>query len=114
MVAAEFDVGWLGHMYQRRLAVNPNLGLELGPSEYLARNLRFTFQDDRAGCLLASTLFGEENFMWASDYPHPATTWPNSKADLDRQFEGISDDVRSKITVENVMKLYDLDPAILS
>jgi len=114
IVAAEFDVGWIGHKYQRRLQFNPALGLELAPSEYLARNFRFTFQDDRAGCLLASPLFGEDNFMWASDFPHPATTWPNSRADLDRQFKGISDEVRSKITVENVMSVYDLDPTVLT
>ncbi len=47
--------------------------------------------------------------MWASDYPHPATTWPNSKADLERQFDGISDDVRAKISYENVIALYGLD-----
>jgi len=52
--------------------------------------------------------------MWASDFPHPATTWPNSRADLDRQFKGISDEVRSKITVENVMSVYDLDPTVLT
>ena len=114
IVAAEFDVGWLGHTYQRRLQFNPALGLKLAPSEYLARNMRFTFQDDRTGCLIASPLFGEDNFMWASDFPHPATTWPNSEADLDRQFEGINDEVRAKITVENVMKLYDIDPSVLA
>ena len=112
IAAGEFDVGWIGHIYQRRLAFTPRLGLELAPSEYLARNFWFTFQDDRAGCLLASTMFGADNFMWASDYPHPATTWPNSKADLDRQFEGISDDVRAKITVGNVAKLYGIDPSV--
>jgi predicted TIM-barrel fold metal-dependent hydrolase len=114
MVSAEFDVGWLGHMYQRRLAFSPRLGLELAPSEYLARNFRFTFQDDRAGCILAANLFGSDNFMWGSDYPHPATTWPNSKSDLDRQFEGISDEIRAKLTVENMMKVYDIDPVVLS
>jgi uncharacterized protein len=114
IVAAEFDVGWVGHIYQRRLAFTPRLGLQLAPSEYLARNVSFTFQDDRAGCLLASAMFGADNFMWASDYPHPATTWPNSRADLDRQFEGITDEVRTKMTVENVKKLYDIDPPLAS
>jgi predicted TIM-barrel fold metal-dependent hydrolase len=114
IVAAEFDVGWIGHIYQRRLSFTPRLGLKLAPSEYLARNFWFTFQDDRAGCLLASTMFGADNFMWATDYPHPATTWPNSRADLDRQFAGLSDELRSKITVDNVKKLYDIDPPLES
>jgi predicted TIM-barrel fold metal-dependent hydrolase len=114
LVAAEFDVGWLPHIYQRRLKFTPRLGLQLAPSEYLARNFWFTFQDDRAGCLLASPLFGADNFMWASDYPHPATTWPNSKADIDRQFDGIGDDVRAKITYDNVIALYGMDPSVVA
>jgi predicted TIM-barrel fold metal-dependent hydrolase len=112
MAMGEFDVGWLGHIYQRRLTFTPRLGLELAPSEYLVRNTSFTFQDDRAGCILAETLFGADNFMWASDYPHPATTWPNSKADIERQFEGLSDELRYKVTVGNVCALYGLDPMI--
>jgi predicted TIM-barrel fold metal-dependent hydrolase len=114
IIAGEFDVGWLPHIYQRRLTFTPRLGLELAPSEYLARHFWFTFQDDRAGCLLAPTLFGEDNFMWASDYPHPATTWPNSKADLERQFDGISDDVRAKITYQNAIDVYRLDPSVVA
>jgi predicted TIM-barrel fold metal-dependent hydrolase len=114
LVAAEFDVGWLPHIYQRRLTFTPRLGLQLAPSEYLARNFWFTFQDDRAGCLLAAQQFGADNFMWASDYPHPATTWPNSKADLERQFDGIGDDVRAKISYANVIALYGLDPTVVA
>ncbi len=114
IVAGEFDVGWIGHIYQRRLTFTPRLGLKLAPSEYVANNMYFTFQDDRAGCLLAAHMFGADNFMWASDYPHPATTWPSSAADIDRQFEGISDDIRQRVTVGNVSRLYDIPASVVA
>lgn len=108
IVCGEFDIGWVGHVFQRLQEADPRLGLKLAPGEYLERNVWFTFEDDRAG-VLTTPLFGENNFLWASDYPHLATTWPNSEAFLDRQFQGISDEVRHKITWQNVIDLYQLD-----
>jgi predicted TIM-barrel fold metal-dependent hydrolase len=108
LVCGEFDIGWIGHVFQRKSRFDARLGLELAPADYFKRNVWFTFQDDRAGCLHFS-IFGEDNFMWASDYPHPATTWPNSAADLDRQFDGVSDEIRRKVTFQNVIDLYGLD-----
>ena len=102
LVSGEFDIGWIGHVFQRKSRFDARLGLKLAPSEYLKQNVWFTFQHDRAGCLSFS-IFGEDNFMWASDYPHPATTWPNSAADLDRQFEGVSDEIRQKVNSHRVL-----------
>ena len=44
-------------------------GLKMKPSEYFRRNIWLSFEDDRAG-VLTTPLFGEDNFMWGSDFPH--------------------------------------------
>src|SRR5262245_9815092 len=107
VVSAEFDIGWVGHIVQRFRTRDARLGIELAPAEYLERNIWFTFQDDRAGCL-TTPLYGADNFLWASDYPHGATTWPDSHAIVDRQFEGVSDDVKRKVSRQNAIDLYRL------
>jgi uncharacterized protein len=111
IVSGEFDIGWVGHIVQRKRRVDPRGNAKRPPAEYFADNVYFTFQDDRAGCLTLS-LFGENNFLWASDYPHPQTTWPNSRVDLERQFEGIAPEIRHKVTNRNVVDLYKLDPSL--
>ena len=44
----------------------------------------------------------------ATDFPHPATTWPNSRAVVERQFAGIPDDERQLICAGNAARLYNL------
>jgi predicted TIM-barrel fold metal-dependent hydrolase len=107
VLSAEFDIGWVGHVVQRFRAQDARLGLKLSPAEYLERNVYFTFQDDRAGCL-TTPLYGANNFLWANDYPHGATTWPDSHAIVDRQFEGISDEIKLKLSRQNAVDLYHL------
>jgi len=108
VLSAEFDIGWVGHVVQRFRARDARLGIELSPAEYLERNVYFTFQDDRAGCL-TTPLYGARNFLWASDYPHGATTWPDSHAIVDRQFEGVSDSIKQRVSRHNAIDLYRLD-----
>ena len=111
VTCAEFDVGWVAHIYQ--LADYMYGGSErsvnqLLPSEYLKANIFFTFQDDRAG-ILTTKIYGEDNFMWANDFPHAITTWPYSQKTVDANFEGIDPAVKRKICRENAIKLYGLD-----
>jgi uncharacterized protein len=107
VVSAEFDIGWVGHVVQRFRRPDARLGIQLSPADYLERNIWFTFQDDRAGCL-TTPMYGANNFLWASDYPHGATTWPDSHAIVDRQFEGIPDAIKRKVSRQNAIDLYRL------
>ena len=83
VVCAEFDVGWVANLVQqvdywfhRDSAYDALLNLnKLPPSEYYKRNIFFTYQDDRAR-VFTTEVFGEDNFMWANDFPHGVTTWP--------------------------------------
>jgi predicted TIM-barrel fold metal-dependent hydrolase len=47
--------------------------------------------------------------MWASDFPHTDSTWPNSLKVIEQDFEGVPEDVKHKIIFENAVKLYNIE-----
>jgi predicted TIM-barrel fold metal-dependent hydrolase len=115
VVCAEFDVGWVANLVQQvdywfgrasTYDAERNIN-KLAPSTYFKTNAFFTYQDDRAG-VLTTPVFGADNFLWASDYPHGVTTWPNSRATVNRNCAGIDPAVKRKLNRENVAKLYGL------
>jgi predicted TIM-barrel fold metal-dependent hydrolase len=113
LVSAENDVGWLphymyrlDHAWEKYSALTPE-PLPLKPSDYMRRQLWATFQDDPVGPGTYK-FFGTNNYMWASDFPHTDSTWPNSRKVIERDFVGVPDDVTRKIVFENAAKLYRL------
>ncbi|HKV53811.1 MAG TPA: amidohydrolase family protein [Candidatus Binataceae bacterium] len=114
IVSAENDVGWiphymyrLDHAYEKFNALMPDQ-LPMKPSEYIRRQLFATFQDDPVGPA-AYKLFGSANYMWASDFPHTDSTWPESRKVVERDFSGVPDDVKRKIVFENAASLYHIN-----
>ncbi len=115
VVSAENDSGWvahfmyrLDHVYEKFGVMWDKVGLKLKPSEYMRRNVWVTFQDDMIGPM-TWRYFGADNYMWASDFPHADSTWPNSLKVIAKDFEGIPDDVTRKMTCDNAAKLYRMD-----
>jgi len=51
------------------------------------------------------------HFMWSSDYPHGAATWPNSAATVKAEFDefGVPEEQRVRLTLTNVAELYGID-----
>jgi predicted TIM-barrel fold metal-dependent hydrolase len=82
-------------------------GLRLKPSEYFRRNMACTFMDDMVG-LQARHLIGIGNILWSTDFPHPATTWPNSVETVERQFADVPADEREAICCGNATRIYNL------
>jgi predicted TIM-barrel fold metal-dependent hydrolase len=114
IVSAENDTGWIPHYMYRLDHAFEKFGalmkepLDMKPSEYVRRNLWATFQDDPIGPMLFR-YFGEDNFMWASDFPHTDSTWPNSLKVIEQGFEGVPLAVKRKIICDNAAKLYHID-----
>ena len=114
LVSVEGGIGWLGFFIERgehvrkRHSAWTGVHLESGPRDWFGRNLFATFEEDVTG-LHDLDLIGAESVMWASDYPHSDTTWPNSMATIDRVFAGVDAAARDKITRANAAKLYGLD-----
>ena len=115
LVSVEVDVGWIPNYLQRidhaferhRHWTGTGQRLTMQPSEYFRRQVNATFMEDRAGVLLRHQA-GLHNIMWASDYPHADSTWPNSQKVIAAQFEGVPEDEKRRITHDNVLDLYQL------
>ena len=120
MVMAEAGTGWLPWLAQEldyrhwRLweakefwADKGGAKLETKPSELFKRQIYATFQEDEAAMSLIP-FFGEGHLLWASDYPHPDSVWPNSRAAIERQMKNLSPEMRQKLTRDNAAKLYGL------
>ena len=80
-------------------------GVKHPPSEYFRRQMACTFMDDEVGLSLRH-LVGVENILWSTDFPHPATTWPNSQAVVARQFADVDPVERDLICHDNSARLY--------
>lgn len=114
IVSAENDVGWLPHFlyrmdhgFEKYGAMLPEK-LPMPPSAYVRRQVWATFQDDPVGPATWQ-LFGERNYMWASDFPHSDSTFPDSRAWIERSFGGVPDEVRRRIVYDNAVELYGME-----
>lgn len=83
--------------------------LSMKPSEYWARQIWTGFITER-DTIPNRHIIGVDKIMWASDYPHFASTFPNSVNFINTIFEGIPDEDRRKMTHDNVMRLYNIAP----
>ena len=85
------------------------------PSEYFRRNVYMTYITDPVG-LNNIRFTGADHFLWSGDYPHNASTWPNSEDRVARECDdvGLDSDVVRKLTVENTAELYDFDLDIVA
>jgi len=111
-VSAENDIAWVPHLleradkYYRRLKQGYDAPLSLKPSEYSRRQLYYTFIDDPMGLKTYHLTGSADNFMWSTDYPHQAATWPHSQEVLARDFQGVPEEDKRKIVRENAARLY--------
>lgn len=82
-------------------------GVTMKPSDVFRRNMALTFMDDMVGLSMRHQI-GVENILWSTDFPHPATTWPNSVETVERQFADVPDAERALITAGNARRIYGL------
>ena len=85
LVIAECGLGWLPYflwrmdlMFETYNDQTRDYPLKSLPSEIFRRQVFVTFQEDPVGVPLIEQI-GIDNVMWASDYPHPNSTFPDSK-----------------------------------
>ena len=116
VISAENDIGWVAHLLIRMDHAFVRKGprypspLKSGqlPSEMFRRHVSCTFMDDRAG-VLTREITGPDIFMWASDYPHDDSTFPESREVIERLFEDIPAADRHKILYANAARVFRLD-----
>jgi predicted TIM-barrel fold metal-dependent hydrolase len=78
------------------------------PSEYIKRQIFATFLEDPVAPV-AIKLFGEDNYLWGSDFPHTDSTWPKSRETIEHVFAGVPQEIADKILYRNAAKVYGLE-----
>ena len=114
LVCAEGDAGWMPHyMYRMDHAVTFNIdsgllpGLSKLPSEYLKTNVSMTFQYDWVAFKTAN-LMDHKRLIWASDFPHTDSTWPESVNLLRKHSSTLIEQQRVDILRNNTANLFNL------
>ena len=49
--------------------------------------------------------------MWANDFPHLESDWPNSRHVIEENFASVPEDETYKMIVGNAVKFFHLDDA---
>lgn len=114
LVLAESGVGWLPYLiarmdatFEKHCAPHPEHSIHTRPSELFARQVFATFEEEPLGPELIP-LLDPANFMWACDYPHPDSTWPESRKAIEHALGSLPPEAIRQVTGENCRGLYDL------
>jgi predicted TIM-barrel fold metal-dependent hydrolase len=111
IVSAENDVGWFPHFLFRldhahekfcKFAARP---LPMPPSVYVRRQVYATFQEDTTVPQVCDG-YAADRYMWASDYPHVDSTWPESPRTIATTLGELPDAVVAKLVGGNAARLY--------
>lgn len=77
------------------------------PSAYWRQNCFATFERSHVGIQLRG-LAGVETLLWASDYPHAESTWPNSRAVVAEDLADLDPADARLIVRANCQRIYQL------
>jgi uncharacterized protein len=121
IVMAEAGLAWIPSMIQgldiwyqrtrdgRRLTGDVPINLpQMLPSEYFHRQIWISFVDDPLGVKMVGNILDVDKVMFGSDYPHPASTWPDSQKVLDDCRQSLAADVWQKIFRDNARSLFGI------
>ena len=113
VVMVEAGLGWIPFFLGRLDTMKHRHGwdhygmLEELPSFYWHRNMAATFEEDTFGVSQRHHL-GVDNLLWATDYPHPDSTWPESQRVLETHFHDVPQDEARRIIGGNAARIYRL------
>jgi predicted TIM-barrel fold metal-dependent hydrolase len=115
-VCGESATGWIpfvvqemDYRYKRLFEMQSpsEVPLKEPPSDVFKRQVYATYQADYVGLHLVD-FFGDGHMMWASDYPHPDSTWPYSRDVIERETGHLTPEVKRKVLRDNAAALYGL------
>jgi predicted TIM-barrel fold metal-dependent hydrolase len=115
----ECEIGWMPFLIQQmdyyynrfsNVGQSQTYEFEISrlPSEIFNEHFYATFMDDVVGAHMLK-VWGQNNCMWSSDYPHANMTWPHSRAFVAKQIGDLDIETQKRLTSQNVIDLYKLD-----
>lgn len=114
LVLAESGVGWLPYYLTRMDLEWENLrdaiddAPSISPTELFRRQVIATFEEEPLAPQLIP-LLGADWCMWASDYPHTDSTFPESQRAIEETLGALPVEDRRKITALNCARLYHFE-----
>jgi uncharacterized protein len=78
------------------------------PSTYFHRSISLTYIDEPDAIQLLRHRIGVGNILWSTDYPHPVTSWPDSRALIERSFAGVPPEEREAILCGNAARVWNV------
>ena len=116
VVSVESGVGWIPFILEALdYEMSENAPQELAelhksPSEYFKSNLyaTFWFENNRNKLPELVDAVGEDNILFATDFPHPTCLYPAPLETVAPKMSTLSSEARRKIMGENARKLYRL------
>jgi predicted TIM-barrel fold metal-dependent hydrolase len=115
VIFVEPGLGWIPWFFETLL--DPRMhqhyefpGVKRPPSETFKAQCGATFMYEPSGLKTFYNYFGADCLYWSTDFPHPATCWPNSQSQVKSQFAeaGIPEADRRKIVCTNAQKTFGL------
>lgn len=114
----EFYLGWVPFFvemadvrYNRHIHWSEKLTgykpLSAMPSEIIKEHFHWGFQQDRSGVELRHHM-GVDRLMWAADFPHQESDWPNSDRVIDFNFQGVPEDEVAQMVCGNAKSFFKM------
>jgi predicted TIM-barrel fold metal-dependent hydrolase len=113
---AECRIGWLPFLFawmDRQVEIrppDPTVQLSMLPTEYLKRNMTFTFEEDRIGAQMIQYDWSllKDVAIWGSDYPHEQGTWPEPAGLLERMLIGLTPQEQRYIVCDHAARVFNI------
>ncbi|MBI3058576.1 MAG: amidohydrolase [Deltaproteobacteria bacterium] len=115
IVTVENEIGWMPFMlqqwdyyYRRFRGINPP-PMKRDPSEIFQSQIYASFFNDSVGGHNLEWWSGADNCMWSNDFPHPNSTWPNSRKVIERDLGHLPKEKQTRLLCANVTRLYNME-----
>jgi uncharacterized protein len=104
-----FFISWMDRQIDVR-APDPTAPLSMLPSEYIDRNMTFTFEEDYVGANMIPFDWAKIRncIIWGSDYPHEQGTWPDPSVAQEKMFAGLDPKLKREILFERSARLFNV------
>ena len=112
-ISVESGLGWVPYMletadHQYEAQQLWNEGMTIRPSEYFKRQCYVNFWYETIGVKLRHDI-GVENILWEADFPHPTSTYPNSRQAIQESLAGVPAEEQALMLHENAARVFGID-----